>query len=170
MPEPLKVIAFLQNMWVRDPDKVRKMIERDTTGELRGRIIEYALFAGCLTGRRLKAALGEEWCERIIWEEASPVITGEAKTAPPPDPTHIHYSLLKHQPDLVICLSQPAEPVIRKLCECWIIVGPHPAARQATVVAQLQNLKVLLELFAERKRAGETPESVMQHQAEFRRD
>src|SRR5690348_11271099 len=110
----MKVLAFLQNMWVRNPDRVRRMIESDETGEFRSRLIEYALFAGCLTGRRLKAALGQAWCDRIIWEESSPVVTGKASDCPLPDAEHIRKTIAKHGPHAIVCLSSPALETIRK--------------------------------------------------------
>ncbi len=63
MTRDMKIIAFLQNMWVRDPEKVRRSLEREEDLEIRAehrlRYIEYALFAGCLTGRRLEALRGD---------------------------------------------------------------------------------------------------------------
>jgi hypothetical protein len=142
----MKVLAFLQNMWVRDPDKARRMIERDATGKLRERLISYALFAGCLSGRRLKVALGEDWCDRITWEEASPVITRTPSECPPADPGHIVAAINKHEPDLILCLSRAAYRVIRANTVIPILEGPHPAARGAGVGEALQRVRVLLDL------------------------
>jgi hypothetical protein len=79
----MKIVAFLQNMWVRNPESARRILKR--APQVRERLIAYSLFAGCLTGRRLKAALGEELCQSIVWEEASPVIADNAKDYHPPD-------------------------------------------------------------------------------------
>lgn len=137
------VLAFLQNMWVKDPAKVRAMIARTPT--VRARLIHYALFANWLTGRRLKAALGP-WCDRITWEEASPVITDNARECPPPDEDHIKAVLAKHKPDVVICFSRPAQKMIRDLC--WpphFITAPHPACRAADTMVKLIEVRRSLE-------------------------
>lgn len=63
MPTTHKTLAFLQNMWVKNPDRVKAMVQREGE-EFRRRFMEYALFRGCLTGRRIKAAFGE-LCDEI---------------------------------------------------------------------------------------------------------
>ena len=60
----MKLLAVLQNQWFHDPDKVRAMIAR--TPACRRRVITYSLFAGCRTGRVLKAVFGER-CREIVW-------------------------------------------------------------------------------------------------------
>lgn len=145
----MKVLALLQNMWVRDPEKVKRQIARDQTGKLRARMIYYALFAGCFTGRRLKTALGEAWCEKIIWEEASPVIAGEPKTYYPPDPEHIKSVLEKYQPEVIVCFTKRGFRIIRELVPLSIPVidAPHPAARGHMVSEDLIQVKVLLDVY-----------------------
>ena len=84
-------LAFLQNMWVRDPERVKRDIARYGE-ECRLTYIEYCLFAGCLTGRRLRQAFGEDLLDRIVWEESTREIAGNASrfsrrippTLPPP--------------------------------------------------------------------------------------
>lgn len=93
----MKILAFLQNQWFKDPEGVKAMFAEHP--ERRERYIEAFLFMGCLTGRRLKSALGEELCNQIVWEEISPEIGGHASSKFPPDLAHI---IGKHKPDVVI--------------------------------------------------------------------
>lgn len=131
----MKIVAFLQNMWVRNPDRVKATMERHP--EYRLKFLAYALFAGCMTGRRLKTAFGE-LCGEIIWEEASPVISGDSKAYFPPDPEHIRKVLAEHRPEIVLTFTRRGEEEIRKLVTCEVICCPHPAARQATVMDELK--------------------------------
>jgi hypothetical protein len=59
------IVAFLQNQWFKDPDRVRQMLTRaesdDIREKLRDRMIHYALFAGCLTGRDGARPVSREW-------------------------------------------------------------------------------------------------------------
>lgn len=141
----MKIVAFLQNMWVRNPARVRRMLDRDTTGKLRERVLAHALFAGCLTGRRLRAGLGEELCDSIVWEEASPVIADNPQDYHAPDPEHIRRVLAKHQPDLVLCFTKRGEQEILAACDCQVISAPHPAARSADVTEHLERVRLAIE-------------------------
>jgi hypothetical protein len=140
--ERLRVVAFLQNMWIKNPDKFQRQLDRCESDEhrekLRSRAIAYALFAGCITGRRLRSALGD-WCDRIVWEEASPIIADNPRDYHPPDERHIKGVLIKHMPEVVLCFTRRGEDVIRRLCSCHVISAPHPAARHATVMNDLES-------------------------------
>ncbi|HEX3800234.1 MAG TPA: hypothetical protein VH413_16180 [Verrucomicrobiae bacterium] len=143
-------VAFLQNQWFKDPERVRKMIKEDGE-ELRLRILEYALFAGCLTGRRLKAAFGE-LCDEIHWEEISREIGGHASSVFPPDMKHIGEVLATQRPQIILIFGKHAaaalEPAIQTaLSEGdleWrphLITGPHPAARQVNTIDDLNRMR-----------------------------
>lgn len=153
MPEP-KIVAFLQNMWVRDPARVKLHIEKYGE-EYRLRFIEYALFAGCLTGRRLEAAFGEELCNQIIWEEASREIGSYAASNFPPDREHIKKVLDEQKPDLVLCFTSQALTIIGELVKCPMIVGPHPANRRPDINDLLRNVKRQIEKFSAKFRKYE---------------
>jgi len=128
----MKVLAILQNQWFKNPAKVREIYERNP--ELRNRLIARFLFAGCLTGRRLRAAFGD-LCDSIIWEEASPEIGGFSASRFIPDPEHIKAAIEKHEPEIVICLGKVAGDAVRSVCcktnvrHPAVMFGPHPAAR-----------------------------------------
>ncbi len=123
------ILAFLQNMWVRDPERIKRDIAKYGE-ELRMRYIEYALFAGCKTGRMLKKAFGEELIEQITFEETTREIAGDPKTIFPADLAHIRQCLEHHKPRVVLTFGQIAHDAVQPL------VGPirhihahHPASR-----------------------------------------
>lgn len=134
------VVAFMQNMWVKDPARIRAMLERapwNQRDDLRLRLIRRALFAGCITGRRLKAAFGD-LTDKIVWEEASPEIADNPKTICPPVPRHIEDVLEHHNPDIVITFGKPAGDAVEKIWTCTLIRCCHPAARQPDTISKLK--------------------------------
>lgn len=64
----MKIVAFLQNSWfpAKSIATVKRAYEGRPTPEGRARLTRAYLFFRCLTGRRLKAAFGEELCDSII--------------------------------------------------------------------------------------------------------
>ena len=62
---PPIILAFMQNIWVRNPEKVRAMLAR-YGDDFRLRFVKWALFRGCVSGRRLKLVLGAELCDKFI--------------------------------------------------------------------------------------------------------
>lgn len=125
----------MQNMWVRDPQRVREQIARYGEG-YRVRLIERLLFAGCLSGQRLKAAFGE-LLRSIQWEEASREIAGDAKTICEPDMTHICETLDAYKPVVVLTFGRVASEAVSA---CWdgpLIQCCHPAARQPDTIEKL---------------------------------
>lgn len=125
----MKILAFMQNMWVNDPERVKRLIAK-YGDNYRRRLIAYALFAGCTSGRNLKATFGWGLCQQIEWEEASPEITGIPNVKVPADPAHINAALAHHNPDVVICFGRIACDAVQDLWKGPIVLAPHPAARQ----------------------------------------
>lgn len=132
----------MQNLWVRDPEKVGTMFRRH--GEaFRLQFIQYALFRGCLTGRRLKSAFGDD-CKRIIWEESTKQIAGDPKTIFPADHLHMVDVIRTYKPTVIITFGRIAHEALQAVFEnhnfagTCVIILPHPAARQATVPARLK--------------------------------
>lgn len=135
----------MQNMWVRDPERVKAMIERD--GErLRLALIERFLFAGCLTGRRLKAAFGADVCGEIVWEESTREIAGDPKTIFPPDHMHMVDCIKTYKPNVILTFGVIARDALHYVesnhgslfAEVVAIASPHPAARQPDTIAKLK--------------------------------
>lgn len=133
----MKILAFLQNQWFRDPEGIKEIFAAHP--ERRERYIAAYLFMGCLTGRRLKSAFGEELCDRIVWEEISSEIGGHASSKFPPDPEHIERVIRKHEPDVIICFGKLASDGLSTMIARLgtlpikgfsVLYGPHPAARQ----------------------------------------
>lgn len=144
----MKVLAILQNQWFRDPDHVREILER--TPQARRRLIHYALFAGCRTGRILKAGLGEEWCRKIVWEEASPEIGGEASSVFPADPAHILKVIEEVKPTVILALGKIASDALTSLApkNTTLITGPHPTARGIDTITWLYGIRTGLDTIA----------------------
>ena len=137
-----RIVAFLQNTWVRDPEKVRAVFERNP--QHRSQLIRRLLFRGSLTGRRLRAALGEH-CDTIYWEEASPEITGTPSAKVTADTEHIRCVLSAQDPDVVLCFGRIAYCAVEPLWTGALLSAPHPAARGAHVVAALAQMRRELE-------------------------
>jgi hypothetical protein len=147
----VKILAFMQNQWFRDPDKVRSMLEREQDPvrreRLRRSLIKYALFAGCKSGRVLRKHFGD-LCDEIHWEEASPQIGGRASDAFPPDLVHMAAVIAGLKPDLIITFGKVAAEGLAQLGEITaaIVAAPHPAARHPTAGAELTAAAVRLRL------------------------
>lgn len=143
----MKILAILQNQWFKNPSKVEEIYARNPT--LRNALIARFLFAGCLTGRRLQSAFGEQLCSAIVWEEASPKIGGFSASRFAPDPDHIRAAIEKHKPDVVLCLGKIAGDAVRLICcetevkHPAVFFAPHPAARQDPMPALREIAKSL---------------------------
>lgn len=140
----MKVLAFLQNQWFKEPDRIREIYARHP--DKRNHFIAQFLFMGCLSGRRLKTALGQELCDRIIWEEASPEIGGKSGARFQADHDHIKRAIIKHDPDVILVFGEVARPTVETIAAelkreygflIPILVGPHPAARKNPMPALL---------------------------------
>lgn len=138
------VLAFLQNQWVRRPEQVKAMIARH--GEhFRLRFIRFALFRGCLTGRRLQQAFGAA-CDSIIWEETTREIGGTSHSWFPPDLDHMIDTIRTYRPTVVLSFGSSTWEALFRIQDekshcldrCAIIRAPHPASRQADIMANLQ--------------------------------
>jgi len=105
MPEK-KILTFLQNQWFHDPARAREIFRRYP--DQRNSLIARYLFAGCLTGKRLRTAFGDDLCDQIVWEEVSPEIGAEASSKFPPDPQHITCAIMKFKPSVVVALGKIA--------------------------------------------------------------
>ena len=154
------VVAFLQNLWFRNPERMKliydKYIAREEPGKGRQRFIRDFLFFGCLTGKRLDAAFepvfGDQWRRRIVWEESHQQWGGESSACFEYDADHMRQVMLDHKPDVVMLFGKVAlggwkagkleTATDRRLV---IIEGPHPAARGADVPIQLRHMAYVLQ-------------------------
>ncbi|HEV2329206.1 MAG TPA: hypothetical protein VGY56_10500 [Verrucomicrobiae bacterium] len=137
----MTIVAFMQNMWVREPARIERQLASVPPRhreKLRSALIRYCLFAGCLTGRRLRKAFGEYLCQQIIWDEASPKICDTPREIPPAEIPHILAVLRRHDPKIVIAFGKSAGDALRS---CWtgpIVFSPHPACRRQEDLVKLQ--------------------------------
>lgn len=146
----MKILAFLQNMWVRDPQRTLAMIANSSTPlKLRRRMQHYALFAGCLTGRRLKSYLGE-LTDSIIWEEASLEITTSANAKVTADLNHMRSCIVMEDPEIIVTFGTIAKEAIKSMEPPvrTIIYSPHPAARNQLDQARFKEAMQKLVKFA----------------------
>lgn len=145
MSSDIKCVAFLQNMWFRDPERMKAQLATSFKGD-RESFIRTWLFWSCITGKRLKAVFGE-MIDQIVWEEQSPEIGGKSSALFAPDFEHIARVLEKHQPTHVIAFGKKASDALRHVSSSasWdLIIAPHPAARHVTVMAELRFARDLL--------------------------
>lgn len=140
------IVAILQNTWARDPATVQAMLDRDPAT----RAVKVALLLfgfGCRSGQRLRTAFGD-LCDSIVWENACPIVSGPRAPTPAPDCNHVARVLDRYDPALILAFGRVA---------CWAVegapartgfvtrfYGPHPAARHASVIADLNAMAVQL--------------------------
>lgn len=140
-----KILGVLQNQWFHHPDRVRAMLAKsDQPAKLRRMLIARALFAGCRTGINLRKTFGE-WCDRIVWDEASPEIGGKASSVFPADIAHLTGLLLELQPVAVIGFGTVACDALAKLCPEILIRAPHPTNRAGDTLRLLFAARTALE-------------------------
>ena len=146
----MTIVAFLQCQWF--PARHLATVERayrlhGPTPEDRADLNARHLFFRCLTGSRLRAAFGEPLCDRITWENASPRIATEASGSFPPDHDHIRAVVRHFKPSVVLTFGRVADRGVHdatvgsvtwdRSAEFATVTGSHPAARHATVAAEL---------------------------------
>jgi hypothetical protein len=140
----MKILAVLQNTWVREPARVEAMIARDPSK--RRRIIAMLLFAGRgLTGKRLRAALGG-WCERIEWENASTTIASSPREPVVGNCVNLATTLYDVQPHIVITFGALACKTLGQTD--WAgrtIRVPHPTSGGTGVTEKLRGVRRQLD-------------------------
>jgi hypothetical protein len=140
----MKILAVLQNMWVKDPERVKAMLAR--TPQARRRVIHFSLFAGCRTGRVLKSIFGEDRCREIVWEESTTEIASNPRDIFPPDIDHLKAVLAEIRPDVVLSFGRIASVALSQMVPAEkLIVGPHPTARQGDTLHRLRNMAARLD-------------------------
>src|SRR3954470_24274441 len=124
----MTILAFLQNMWFKDPERARGVFERNP--DRRNQLIATYLFMGCTTGKRLLAAFGEKLCDEIIWEECSLEIGGRSGSLFPADVAHMRAAIETHKPDVILGFGAVARDALAFIAPGnRTIIAPHPAAR-----------------------------------------
>jgi hypothetical protein len=146
----VKVLAFLQNQWFTNPERMAVIYARHGGGwDGRAELNGVYLFFRCLTGRRLLAAFGDDARNRIIWENASPKLAGKSDGAFPADIEHMAGAIRHHMPDVVLTFGRIATDGLAAATLAHADLrspgfrtysGPHPAARHATVAFELKEM------------------------------
>ena len=132
----MKIVAFLQNQWWRDPEGVKKRIANHANPEeLRRRLIVWGL-QGCKTGRvlekRLASVIGPISFKKIYWENSSREIGGKSSSSFLADPKHMRSVLNVQQPDVVLCFGKIARAGMDQLNvapKIAVLYAVHPASR-----------------------------------------
>ncbi len=133
------VLAFLQNLWVKDPEGWKDIVNDETrrVGIIRHLLLDY----GCLTGRRIKACF-DGLLDHMIFEEASRIIAGDSRTICPPDQEHIKACIEKYKPKVIVTFGKVATDAVMPVwaamdIDCSVLPCPHPAARQKDTTLKL---------------------------------
>ena len=150
----MKIVAFLQNQWWKDPEGVKRVIEEsDDPEKRRRRFIRYGLSI-CATGKRLeKCLLPEIGCEtfkEIYWENSSREIGGKSSSKFPADPKHMQAVYDSESPDVILCFGKVAKDGLDKISvhvHCKLLYAVHPASRGSleTMEQMAQDLKNLIK-------------------------
>jgi hypothetical protein len=145
-----RVLGILQNQWFKNPESARRIYashngDRERSAKFRAS----ALFMGCLTGRRIRDAFGEDMRHIITYEEASPEIGSVSSAAFPADKFHITKAIEWWEPEIVIAFGKIAGDGVLQAMKhmefCgtngfYFTAAPHPAARCATVMSELRSV------------------------------
>lgn len=145
------ILAILQNQWFKNPERIAEIYAKHaTTPEDRADLNARFLFAGSMTGRRLKAVFGDA-IEGIVWEEASRETTGQSNGCPPADLEHIASVINHFKPSVVLAFGKVAQWGVARIESTdgsdrhyRVIKGPHPAARHPTVMDELRAMAAKL--------------------------
>lgn len=142
----VKVLAIMQNQWLRDPERMRRLIARYPNS--RRRALTFALFAGCRTGRVLQQVFGAERCSAIVWDEASPEIGAHASSVFRADHEHIRATLAEVKPDVVLAFGRVASEALAAIGPAALLIGgPHPVARGADTLPRLRAMRDILDTY-----------------------
>jgi hypothetical protein len=135
MKTPILAVAFLQNMYAAEPERLREIITKH--GELARRLaVRRFLFGGCRTGRRLQAAFGS-MIDSIHWDESTPQIAGDTKTIFPADIEHMRRIVGEFKPRVVLTFGRIAGDAVEAAWAGPVIKCPHPTARGMAVLPAL---------------------------------
>lgn len=138
------ILAFMQNMWLKNPSTFWERYNRLVISEGREKadswrlcFIETALFFRCITGKRLQATFGEDLIEQIVWEESTRSIGSTAKKSFPADLTHMRQAIAHHQPKIIVTFGKVAGDALGAVWHGASERCVHPAARGAHVIEEL---------------------------------
>lgn len=150
------ILAFLQNAYTRDEETARQLEAMFADPNLVGRMQymrKQGLFEGQnYTGLLIKRIFGEQVCDAIWWENASPRWGWLSKHKFPADLDHIRKLVEEHRPSVVLTFGKPASEALTDLKQqldsplkfTTLISGPHPAARDPKKYELLRRMNARL--------------------------
>lgn len=146
----LVVVAFLQNVWHPQPERIHAFIERFGRKVALPRLL-FGL--GSKTGKVLLEWVGEGLCGHIIWEETSPEVTGTAAGCPKYSLPHMRAVIEEHSPDVVLLFGERARTAWEAMeYPHKAFSYPHPARAPRVALEALRRECVGLA-----ERAGVSP-------------
>lgn len=155
----MKILVFMQNMWVKEPEKVKQAIERSKDPEAWNNWVKTLLFAGCITGKRIKQVFGD-LVEDMIFDESTKEILNNPRDVPKADLEHMRNTILRIHPDTIITFGNHASKALEKIITSpypfyhiripkHIFNAPHPAARQPETMARLKRIAISIRNYKE---------------------
>lgn len=156
----MKIVAFLQNQWWKDPEGVKKRIENHANPEeLRRRLIVWGL-QGCKTGRvlekRLAAVIGPITFKKIHWENSSRHIGGKSASTFPADIHHMEDVINEQIPDVILVFGKIAQQGMNQLNiapHVAVLEAVHPASRGSLTTLDLMAMALKVIIY-DRERAA----------------
>lgn len=152
----MKVLAFLQNQWfpAGQVEGVKRVFA--AYPGRRNELIARFLFFRCRTGQVLRQVFSDGWCDRIIWENASPQIADRPSGCFGYDVDHIRSAIDKHMPDIVLAFGRVASNGVLQVeamgyNRLKVINGPHPAVRGRAIGTQLEHMRLELECYSRKE-------------------
>ena len=146
----MKIVAFLQCLWAKDPARVKASLADMEARGLREAMLCRLLFNGGHTGNILRQAFGTKLCGQIVWEESTKEIAGKSNGSFPADIDHIATVLTKHQPRIVLAFGSIAiggvDNALRKTgLSVDFIQGAHPATRMGSPLPRFALMREQIE-------------------------
>lgn len=156
----MKIVAFLQNQWWRDPEGVKKRIANHANPEeFRRRLIVWGL-QGCKTGkvleRRLAAVIGPITFKKIHWENSSRKIGGKSASSFPADLIHMQKVIHGQEPDVILAFGKIAQAGLQQFIipdNIVVLEAVHPASRGSLTTLDLMAM-ALKVIIADRSRSN----------------
>lgn len=144
----MKTMALLQNQYFNDPVRAAKLLQRYIEHEPdvgRHQFVADMLFMGCKTGQRILRAFGEDFARSMVFEETSTQMGGHAASSFPIDFAHVISAIHRIKPGVLVTFGVKAMAAATHIEvnaildreKIHVYHAPHPAARHATVEAEL---------------------------------
>ena len=137
----MTILAFLQNPW-HPQNTSKRVIEKYRDNQKFHRVV----FRNSMSGRRLLKALGPEFFDRVIWDNACELYTSRSDGLQKYSRNHMLESIRENRPDLVLAFGNQArmgmeEMIFMRKYSGLVLYCHHPNARGRTQ-ADLNNFAI----------------------------